>query len=224
MKYLNNVLFLFFIILISCESQSLPLKSKMVHEINGRDEGNSNLTRFKIYRAKVPETWTRQDPAAHISIADTTKSLCEFLIPCEDNQQIRISIHNFPSKQIEERIPPAAQINRWKQQFTLLNSTNVSVIPQAYGGFVGYRFEGSGLMNDKETMVLAWAMQLAPEHFSTLTLHLNYNSEKETSLKQMRADYTIKASGPTFLMEKHRHAIINFANSFELIEEIPTSS
>jgi len=76
-------------------------------------------------------------------------------------------------------------------------------------------FTGVGILNNEETMVLAWALQIAPEHCRTLSNPDSYLN------KQMRSDVTIKAMGPVTLMKKHKQAIETVARSFELIEEIP---
>lgn len=191
----------------STESSTLPMQ-----EIKGRDEGEG---RQSIYRVKVVDSWIRRDQLPGETLADTTKALCEFII-LEGADAVRISIHNFPSATLEERVPPGAQIARWQRQFNQLETAESHVTPQAFSGYSGLLFTGVGLMEDKQTMVLGWVLQLAPEHYRTLA--------KSQSLenKQIRADVTIKAVGPKLLMEKHKSAIISFARSFELIREIPT--
>lgn len=174
-------------------------------EICGRDNGIS-LTRESIYRIKAPNDWTRKDPSPDESIVDSKKSLCEFNIP----GGIRIAIHNFPSERQDDRVPPGAQITRWKRQFDQLDPTSLSIVPQSFGGFSGFLFEGSGLMNGERITMMGWAMQIAPEHYR----HLHSN--------QMRGDYTIKATGPAVAMREHHQAIIAFARTFELIQEIPS--
>lgn len=210
---------------ISCSDQPNILNSSL-QEIAGRDDGkesNGEYTRSIIYRGQLPLHWRRCNPSRSESIGDTTKPLCEFIIEDEGAEEVHITIHNFPTTKLEERIPPEAQIARWKRQFTELDLTTLAVIPQSYGGFAGLLFEGSGIQKEKHTTVIAWAMQLAPEHYSTLSFLLStiYSSQKQEYFRQMRSDYTIKAVGPTALMKKHRQAILGFAHSFELIEEIP---
>jgi hypothetical protein len=62
-------------------------------------------------------------------------------------------------------------------------------------------------------------MQLAQEHH--LSLEVEHEEFDDKTRRQMRSDFTIKAAGPPRLIEKHREAIIRFAQSFELIHEIP---
>lgn len=221
MIMINNLtnLILILILLTGCsETQNLPLNSsKMItaQEINGRNKE-------AVYRAKIPSDWIRKDPLPNDLITDTTKPISEFFIPGENQQQIRITIHNFPTERPEDRIPPEAQIARWKRQFSRLDPSSVQITPQAYSGFSGFLFEGSGLITDAYTAMIGWAMQLAPEHFSVLSAKIQMSPPQEAQdLYQMRSDFTIKATGPKLLMEKHRRDIINFATSFELIHEIP---
>lgn len=214
-------------ILISCSNDSSSQSvSFTMQEIHGRNEYVASVPYMRplVYRAKVPLNWIRKDPSREESILDTTKPLCEFIIPHEE-EQIHITIHSFPSKSLEERIPPQAQVARWKQQFTHLDA-DVVVRPQAYSGFSGFLFEGSGIKNEKHMAVLGWCMQLAPEHYSTLTLRLGMSrtDQERCCLRQMRADFTIKASGPKSLLEMHRRSIATFARSFEFIQEIPSST
>ncbi len=54
-------------------------------------------------------------------------------------------------------------------------------------------------------------MQLSPIHFRNLA-HSN---------RQLRSDYTIKATGAPDSIDRHREDIEQFARSFELIEELP---
>lgn len=74
--------------------------------------------------------------------------------------------------------------------------------------------------------MMGWTMQLAPEHYSQLALKIQMakSTIDRNHYSQMRSDFTIKATGPRSLMETHRNAILAFARSFELIEEIPSSS
>jgi len=179
--------------------------------IQGRDNDGPRLP---VYRMRVPDSWIRRDPLPGESLIDTTKSLCDFLI-YEDDGIIRIFIHNFPTKTIEERIPPSAQVARWQRQFESLVPHESHINPQAFSGYSGLLFTGVGILNNEETMVLAWALQIAPEHCRTLSNPDSYLN------KQMRSDVTIKAMGPVTLMKKHKQAIETVARSFELIEEIP---
>lgn len=148
-----------------------------------------------LYCAKLPLGWTYSVSNA----ADTTKAIAEFYDP---TGAIRFTFHNFP----ENRIPPMAQVMRWRKQIEHLNPATMSVKPQAFSGFVGYLFEGTG---DQQT-VLAWAMEIAPEHLP----HVASN--------EMGASFTLKAVGPIEAMAKEKYTIIAFARSFGLIDEIPS--
>lgn len=202
--------FILLIIISACANSEGPPDAQdlKIEKISGRDKQG-----IPIYRAKAPISWTRKKPLPEDSLEDTTKSLCEFFIQ-EEAGIIRITIHNFPSIKIEDRVPPASQIARWKRQFANLEPTSVSVTQQAWGGFAGLLFEGAGRINDKSEAVMGWSMQLGSEHYRNL---LGASS-------QIRADYTIKATGPKELMKKYRKEIVAFARSFELIQEIPSRS
>ena len=130
---------------------------------------------------------------------------------------IRITIHNFPSNKIEERTPPGAQVARWKGQFEKLDTCESCVTPQTFNGYCGALFKGIGTMQEKPMMMLAWAMQITPQHYRAL-------SDDSPIHKQMRADFTIKAVGPEELMEQYYKDIVEFAHSFELIEDVPARS
>jgi hypothetical protein len=213
---------LIFLSLYGCESAAPPADHSSFSEsktsfnwqkINSRDVGDP-LARYPLYIAKVPSDWIRKDPSATESIIDTTKPLCEFLIK-EGADEGYITIYNFPTDHSEERIPPSAQIMRWKGQFETLDPQLTAISPEAHGGFVGLFLECQGILKGQPTKLLGWAMQLAPEHYQKLSSHQAFN------IKQIRADYTIKAWGSPDLINKHRTDIITFANSFELLDELP---
>ena len=166
-----------------------------------------------IYRALAPSNWIRQDPQPAESLADTTKSVCEFYIR-EEGQSLRLTIHTFPFIQPNTRIPPQAQIVRWKRQFEEINPLAATIMPEAHGGFSGLFFEGEGIQQGLPIKVIGWSMQLAPVY----ERQLSQAKHPHDSLK--RADYTIKASGPPDLMNKHRLDILAFAHSFEMIDEL----
>lgn len=189
----------------SCSQEKPPSDKKTEwQQISGREN------KTPIYRIKTPSSWLRKDPSPDESLDDTKKSILEFHIP---ESSIRITIHNFPSQKLESRIPPAAQIARWKQQFIKLDQSSVLVQSQSFSGYAGLMLDASGNTDGEQTSVIGWSMQLAPEHYRTLT-HPSFPLE-------VRADITIKATGPKNLMTKHRPEIYAFAQSFELIEEIP---
>lgn len=183
------------------------------HRINSRDDGDP-LTRFPLYYAKVPSDWVRIDPPSNESIVDTTKALCEFLIE-DGEKKVRITIHNFPSNDIDERIPPISQIDRWKGQFQSLVRSQTHIVPEIHNGFIGLFLECKGTLDNVPTKLLGWAMQLAPEYYTLLSFDNSLFS------RQARADYTIKAVGNPELMDKNQPSIMFFAYSFQLIEELP---
>lgn len=182
-----------------------------MHEINGRDHE-------PIYRIRAPNEWIWRSPLKEESLSDTTKALAEFIIN-DPEGIVRITIHNFPSDTLEERIAPTLQIARWQRQFDSQEVITAYTTPQAFSGYTGLLFRGSGILKENDSMVLGWSLQLAEEHYRTL---LNTFS-KETGLvyRQMRGDVTIKSVGPRSVMEKYESEITAMARSFELIEEIP---
>jgi hypothetical protein len=227
---IKNVALLFFLFILNCGcSENSTKKIHPYQQIFGRDDGNQvNLlySRPQVYRARVPANFFRKEPDFSESIVDTTKPLCEFIIDEQNKGKIRITVHNFPSENAEERIPSNAQVARWKRQFAELDLVTVTQTPQAYGGFSGLFFEGSGTLANEHITMMAWTMQLAPEHYSALSFHMNLSQvpQEKHFWKQMRGEYTIKAIGPSALMLKHRREIAAFARSFELIQEIPLFS
>lgn len=199
--YICPIFVLFLSLFVGCSEQpTSPSYTSQI--ICGR-------TQAPLYRAKVPMHWSRQDPHPE-ALADTRNGLCEFHL-IDKEGLVRVVVHNFPYEKREQSIPPEAQVARWKRQFSSLDTIASSATPDGRGGFVGLFFEGSGILNSQETTVLAWAMQLAPEHYSKL------NKDQP----ELWADYTIKATGPSDLVGKHREEIILFAHSFELITELP---
>ena len=206
----NTSMYYFFIIsfifLFGCElSNCRPIATSFNwQKINSRDYGTPS-SRYPLYYAKVPSDWIRHDPSQTESISDTTKPLTEYIIE-SGSEKIRITVYNFP----KQRIPPQAQIDRWKNQFDSLEPTQTFVKNVAHNGFVGLFLDVEGIMKAEKTKIFAWAMKLAPEYSQ-------YINPKE----QKSADYTIKAIGPKALMEKHRDTILTFAQNFGLIEELP---
>ncbi|MBA3817040.1 MAG: hypothetical protein H0X29_11090 [Parachlamydiaceae bacterium] len=205
-------------ILCACHTKSNIIKKEPteLQVIAGRNEGEG---RQPVYRMQTPLSWIRHDPLPSETLLDTTKALCEFII-LENSDVIRISIHNFPSMQIDDRIPPQAQVARWERQFNPLDKINSKTIQQSFSGYSGLLFSGEGQIDEKQVAMLAWSLVLAPEHYRMLQ---QAPSHKTVSLyKQMRSDVTIKAVGTIELMRKHQPAIYSFARTFELIREIPT--
>lgn len=209
------IFFSFFIMAGCSTDHPNSQKNVKLEQIPGRHQ-ESRL----VYQAQVPSDWIRQNPSSDF-LTDTTKPLCEFSIQ-EGEDTIRITIHSFPSLRAEERIPPMAQIMRWKRQLKDIDPTTVEVIPQAYAGFVGFLFMGSGRLKGELAAVMGWSMQISPEHYRVLSKMGAVTGDNH--FQQMSADYTIKATGPKKLMEKHKQVMVAFARSFELIEEIPVHS
>jgi hypothetical protein len=217
-------LLLIFLFLSGCSDQNSLSPQQRSQEINGRDEGAADFYRAPIYRVKTPLGWIRKDPSPNSSIAETTKALCEFYIPGEEGNSIRITVHNFPYQTATERIPPQAQTARWKRQFTNVDPTSFSLIPQSFSGFAGLLFEATGTLNGLPTTTLGWSMQLAPEHDRVLSYQMQTHDKEDPAQyvwTQMRADITLKAQGPTEAMQQQHASIMAFARSFELIQEIP---
>ena len=139
------------------------------------------------------------------------------------NQQgpdkIRITVHNFPADSLEKRIPPLAQVTRWKRQLGVIDSKSESTKPQSFAGYYGLLLEATGLIDKERVTMMGWALQLAPEHFRALQKATSLGIEQRH--RQMRGDITIKAVGPEDFMKKNRQDIFNFAHSFQLIDDIP---
>jgi len=198
------------LMLIACTSSDKPTTAFPWVTIAGREE-----PRTPLYRAQVAPV-LRLKPELQVlslkpelqNLKDTTIPLAEFTI-----EDVKVTVHNFPSDRLEDRIPPAAQIARWKQQFDEILPSNTQISPAAHGGFSGLYFQGTGISHGLPHAVLGWSMQIAPEHYQNL---------HDQRYRQMRSDYTIKAVGPPDQIQKHRKEIEQFANTFELIEEIPS--
>jgi hypothetical protein len=204
----------------SCNSpdDSTSTKKTTYHvTIPGRNNTKS-LERPDIYQATTPVNWTFTEPSPNESLTDTKKPIYEMTL-YGDEDNILITIHNFPSETIEERIPPEAQVARWKQQLGGEKAHNVTITQQSFGGFSGLRFEGQGKIEGKDTMFIGWTMQVSPEHFYALSQEHEELTHGER--KQMRSDYTIKIIGPPHLIEQNKEVINNFGRSFRLIKSIP---
>ncbi len=198
-----RIIYLLFL-LCSC-SVNAPTKIKV--EIAGREEETA------IYRAEIPPGWDYKPVLSERR--DTTRPLAEFHFGA-----IRLTFHNFPVDSPEQEVPPLAQVARWKRQFKQLDPATASISPQAFSGFVGTLFEGTGMLEGEIKTMMAWAMQLAPEHAQHLQ---NPASKAEAAhYREMRASFTLKAVGPVELILEQKPALVAFARSFELIEELPS--
>lgn len=187
--------------LVSCNKCPEKVPPYTFQKFTGREERLSEqmMVRRPVYRAKVPIGWTRLDPEG--LILDTTQPNVTFLI----DEDLKLVVHTFPAK----RIPPLAQIERWKGQ---LSDAQTIVEAAGHGGFAGFFLEAP--------TVLAWSLQLDFEHYQTLSFLASSPAEHE-HFKQMQADFTIKVTGPQKQIAKHRDEILLFESSFELIQEIP---
>lgn len=208
--------FFLFLVFSSCEkSKSKESESAPPEFIPARDKDIS-LNRPLIYRAVTLDGWTRLEPDPMVSIADTTLANCEFVLENEEGK-IRLTVHTFPFEKRNLRIPPQAQIARWKQQFDEIDPLAVHIDEESRGGFSGLFFEAEGIIKEQPTMVMGWSMQIA-EIFDRVL-----EQEKDPLDIWKRADYTIKATGPIQSMRAYRKDIIRFSNSFELIDELRIS-
>lgn len=205
-------LFILVILCASCDQCPKKVPPFTWQEFSGRDEviAYGQRVRRPVYRAQVPLGWQRIDPSNYESITDTTKPIVTFAI----EEGVMLMVHTFPSNSLDERIPPAAQVQRWQGQ---LKDGAADVAQAAHGGFAGLFLEGQS----EKLAVRAWSLQLDMQHYQTLHF-LAETVEEEEHYKQMAADYTIKVFGPQVILEKHRIAIDLFADSFELIQEIPS--
>lgn len=178
-----------------------------------RDQGNPT-ERLTLYRAKVPTHWVRKEPFSKDSISDSTLPNCEFFIGKDPS--VYFALHTFPTDTFEQRIPAEAQIDRWKRQFEEIDLTSIIITPRALGGFIGLSFYASGTLKGQEHAILSYSMQLAQTHWRTLQ-----SEDLSFKKRQMASDYTLKAIGSPESLAKYKEEIERFANSFELIEEIP---
>jgi hypothetical protein len=202
---------IFLCLLTSCDQQQSPQTAWQ--DFCCRDGGNPT-ERLPLYRAKVPLNWIREDTPE--SVMDSRKPICSFQIG-DVNDPVHLAIHTFTFESFEQRIPPASQVARWKRQFDELEPSTLCIDSRACGGFTGLSLHACGQIKEKDTAVLAYSMQLAPQHWMSL------QNDRESSFKQkqMTADYTLKATGSPSSIIRWKDEIELFANSFELIDEIP---
>lgn len=220
MKFKAFILFCCYCFAGCSTSDSVSHLHHTIAIIDGRDDDLAPLVRQPVYRIRLPRGWTYQSPLPAQSLVDTTLTLGEFFIR-EDGEEVRITIHNFPTDNLEDRIPIQAQLQRWKKQFDTIVPSSLSTTPQAFSGYSGLLLELTGTINGQPKALLGWSLQIAPEHYRQLSRAAPANLWLYQ--KQMRADITIKAMGAPVLMQRNRQAIIAFARSFELIQDIPSS-
>lgn len=186
---------------------------------------NSNVSTFKtisipgrngqfIYEIDFPDHWEYAFTDSNL-INDTRESLCDLFFE-EENEKVIFSIHNFPCSSLHERIPPKAQVNRWNNQLKETQEIKKQEILESFGGFCGIKFQGVGNLNHEAKKMIAWAMQLPEEFYHSL----NFSNFSEDELMQMRADFTIKVTGPESLIDKHQATLEKVAHSFRLIQDI----
>lgn len=192
---------LFLILLQGCTEPPHSLPNSHWQEIQDR-------THQVRYRVKTPNSWVRTNPKTTDNLSDTTLALCEFTI-LEGNDKIRITIHDFPFQQPDQRIPLMAQVRRWQSQLQNIDMATLSLNEESHGGYIGLSFEGEGLMKGTRVKVMGWSMQLAPEYVQRMD-------------GQPTSDYTIKIVGPPDVVNQYRKSLTTFANSFELIQELPS--
>lgn len=182
---------------------------------------SEGAVRLPIYRVAAPTVWRLQAPPGDEAIEDTMQAIAEFFI-ADDAGEIRITLHNFPAASLESRIPPHTQIARWQRQFLYLDDAATTITPQAFSGFVGLLFDGRGTLasapqaptTTQPIRMLAWAMQLATEHWHTL-------DALQQPIDERRSDITIKAVGPEQALARQERRLLAFARSIELLDPLP---
>lgn len=180
----GKILLLGLTLLLSCERSE-----QILHFPNTQISGRQDSPLYQLY---IPPNWQVITPQTTDYQTDTKLPLVEI-----SKDSIKIAIHNFPAIPI----PPAAQVNRWKQQIGA-SAYKAEVTPQAWGGFEGLEFTAPG--------VRAWAMELAYEHERSL-LWDDTQTEK-------KAPYTIKITGNEEDLRAEEDEILRIVQSFELIE------
>ncbi len=175
-------------------------------EILGRSDRDTLSSRKPVYRMVIPEGWDIALPSADLPLIDTTEPLLTL-----KKDDITVTFHSFPLQQIDQQIPPIAQIERWKKQFRELYEITVVITPFSVSGFTGLQFEATGISKGEETGMLAWSMNLSRDFFPKLP-HEAF---------QEKGDWTLKAVGPIDAIQLNRSDLLSLARSLELIREIP---
>lgn len=118
-----------------------------------------------------------------------------------------VTFHTFPSDSLDKRIPPTAQIERWKKQ---LNGKESEITPYTRCGFGGFRivcFEEKGM--------IGYAMQLTPPLFQAMLYP--HSKLEDVYFTEMRSDYTVKAVGSGKALENEAVNIDSFVKSLKWI-------
>lgn len=192
----------------------VPVEERRWQAIAGRDAPELGGVRFPLYHVCVPVRWQRSDAAVTASVAATTEPLCRFEVVGEEGT-IAVTVHNFPCDVITERVDPHLQVARWQRQLGESDPLYTKIVPVHGGGFVGLHLAA----RSSEAAVMAWAMQLAPEHFHAVSAgETPYNRHY---CRQRKADYTVKAVGPPDSVDAAAADIAAFAASFELLRPLP---
>lgn len=200
-RYTPLALFIF--LFSSCENKS-DQQLKII-EVKGRSDIAQLSPKVETYRMMVPEGWEIQLPGEEDPLLDTTKPLLTL-----HSQDVTIVFHNFPAEHLEQRVPPMAQVARWKKQFDSISELSVQIHPFSVAGFTGFQFEAVGVQKNTPVKVIAWSMQLTPELFQRLPGHAS----------QQKGDWTLKAVGPPDQVEWIQEDLTRLASSIELVEGI----
>lgn len=196
--------FIFLTFLVSsCENT--PEEQLQIIEVKGRSERARLTPKLETYRMMVPQGWEIEFPPDEDPLLDTTMPLLTLRFG-----DVVAVFHNFPAESLEQRIPPIAQVTRWKKQFESLSEPTLQIFPFATSGFTGLQFEAVGIQKNEPIKVLAWSMQLTPELFQRLPEHAS----------QQKGDWTLKASGPPDQLEMVQEDLFRVARSIELLEEL----
>lgn len=202
-----------FMALAACENSSNTVLPKKEEVISGRYFPDETKSRLPLYRVKTPIGWESYHKPLDMPLDDTKEPLVEFIIPNSEGA-IKITIHNFYYDSLQGRIPPEAQIARWKKQFASFEESSLSIRPQAFSGFVGLQIDCCGLYEGKNRRILAWSLQLAKEYWLSLENGSHLVDER-------KSDVTIKILGPENAINTFENELIDFARSFELIDPLP---
>ena len=154
------------------------------------------------YKIEIPDGW--KTTFNTINLDHTTEPLATI-----EKEEIIITIHNFPSDSLLARVPALAQVARWKHQFSEIDKNTLKTTHVAWGGFSGLRFEATGKQKGKQLSIIAWSLLIASNYYNKLN-------------SQQSADVTIKAIGPSHEISHNRETIFKMAESFELIQGIPS--